>query len=695
MYSPRIFNFDSFVNIILEAENTSIAGLIDGMTGSLASYYLNCYSYINKLGDNSSDNKLKVSQGLSKLAQTKLIDKPELMRSMLTNSKSSVIAKHRGPEVAEAWSKAALECIKGLEAAIQKVGEDTQAQSQINLSLANIINSYSDSIEKADKQDSAASIADEAGLSESEDMIFESLFKGKFSQIKEISKAIAIVRGDVLANIESSEFSSVYKTYLNELDLLNKEIGELVGKKRQEINSTRLDEIRNRLSEIPSEISQKMSDELSKSEANKDLVPFYANAVKLGGIANELYKEYTIRKADAERDSEESNKVEKLTIEDDISPEDVGLSYNQKVQDFQQLVVNKFSNVKSVAETQAFKKMASFGKGGVDGKFGPYTQIIVKALKSGFDLEDTTPDITQQLVDEIDSLDSSTIAESFSYTKKWDRFVNVFEGFDVSRFQNVADAEVKSVTQSKKSAPAATAPAAADKGISDSERENILKTSYADDYKKNPKDFDGVLNGRKFARIYFENKANKDLSDLCLFFYDGTYIQYEWNPNSSKIVGKEMSRGTWKFEKRSGDTEKSIYLKPEKGSTERVDDIDRKKIIGLYKDITEETGMYGGVMADERKIANLFGKLSNSSEYYALKDLVNQSYELNKNKKDYKKLGVERPSFYNFQDMINKVYDSAFDRSDANLLFNNLNKIGVKAKIKQSSGGNFAGITMP
>jgi ACT domain-containing protein len=105
--------------------------------------------------------------------------------------------------------------------------------------------------------------------------------------------------------------------------------------------------------------------------------------------------------------------------------------------------------------------------------------------------------------------------------------------------------------------------------------------------------------------------------------------------------------------------------------------------------------MYGGINADEEKIANLFGKLSNSSEYYALKDLVNQSYELNKERKDYKKLGIEKPSFYNFQDMINKVYDSAFDKSDANLLVNNLNKIGVKAKIKQSGSGNFAGITMP
>jgi hypothetical protein len=685
MFSSRIFNFNSFVNRILEAENTSIAGLVDEMVGSLVSYYLNCYSYINKLGDSDS----QTSQTLSKLAQTKLGDKPELMRSMLTDSKSSVIPKYRGPEVAEAWSKAALECVKGLETAIQKVGEDTQAQSQINSSLANIINSYAGGIEKADKQDSAAAILDKAGISESEDMVFESLFKGKFSQIKEISKVIAIVRGDIMANIESSGFTSVYKTYLNELDSLNKEIGELVGKKRQEINSDRLEEIRNRLFEIPSEISQKMSDELSKSEANKDLVPFYDNAVKLGGIANELYKEYIIRKADAERDSEESNKVEKLTIEDDISPDEVGLSYNQKVYDFQQLVVNKFSNVKGIAETQAFKKMASFGKGGVDGKFGPYTQIIVKALKSGFDLEDTTPDITQQLVDEIDSLDSNTITESFGYTKKWDNFLKTFEGFDVTKFKEVADSEVKSVAKPKKSAPAA------DKGTSDSERENILKTRYAADYKKNPKDFDGVLNGKKFARIYFENKANKDLSDLCLFFYDGTYIQYEWNPNSSKIVGKEMSRGTWKFEKRSGDTEKSIYLIPEKGSTKRVANIDRKKIIGLYKDITQETGMYGGINADEEKIANLFGKLSNSSEYYALKDLVNQSYELNKNKKDYKKLGIEKPSFYNFQDMINKVYDSAFDKADANLLVNNLNKIGVKAKIKQSGSGNFAGITMP
>jgi hypothetical protein len=64
---------------------------------------------------------------------------------------------------------------------------------------------------------------------------------------------------------------------------------------------------------------------------------------------------------------------------------------------------------------------------GTDGKFGPNTRDIVKILKKGFGLTDTSGDITKELVDEI-QIQSDTIKESNNdRIFKFSDFINISE----------------------------------------------------------------------------------------------------------------------------------------------------------------------------------------------------------------------------------------------------------------------------
>jgi hypothetical protein len=85
------------------------------------------------------------------------------------------------------------------------------------------------------------------------------------------------------------------------------------------------------------------------------------------------------------------------------------------------LVADKFGKIKMITSLPQYSKM------GLDGKFGQNTRDIVKVLKKGFDLSDSSGDITKELVDEI-QIQADTIKES-SNTRvfKFSDFINISE----------------------------------------------------------------------------------------------------------------------------------------------------------------------------------------------------------------------------------------------------------------------------
>jgi hypothetical protein len=73
---------------------------------------------------------------------------------------------------------------------------------------------------------------------------------------------------------------------------------------------------------------------------------------------------------------------------------------------------DKFKGDKKVADSALFKKFASYFKDDkADGKFGPATAGLVKALKAGFEMTENTT-ITQKFIDELSK--HEMVAESYA-----------------------------------------------------------------------------------------------------------------------------------------------------------------------------------------------------------------------------------------------------------------------------------------
>lgn len=121
---------------------------------------------------------------------------------------------------------------------------------------------------------------------------------------------------------------------------------------------------------------------------------------------------------------------------------------------FQNLVAEKFGNIDGFKNDPTFQKFAGKYKG--DGKFGNTTATIIKALKAGFKMDDKTSDITQELVDRINKMDSSKLTESKIFS--FDNFSKLSEQFDIKAAKAVLAANTNPAAKKTTSARITGAP---------------------------------------------------------------------------------------------------------------------------------------------------------------------------------------------------------------------------------------------
>jgi hypothetical protein len=205
------------------------------------------------------------------------------------------------------------------------------------------------------------------------------------------------------------------------------EMGALLDKKNSEISKEDIKKAAARLAEIPTE-ADKMAEKMLKQDAtNKEASSILVQAFGLVQTAKNLEKEYLNKKEEAKQKETAAKVKVTLTVPTvDYTPEETK-NVNPEVKKFQELVVDKFGKIKAITSLPQYTKM------GTDGKFGPNTRDIVKILKKGFDLQDSSGDITKELVDEI-QIQADTIKESdHSRIFKFSDFVNISEAaFDLT-----------------------------------------------------------------------------------------------------------------------------------------------------------------------------------------------------------------------------------------------------------------------
>jgi hypothetical protein len=198
-------------------------------------------------------------------------------------------------------------------------------------------------------------------------------------------------------------------------------MGALQNKKNREINKADITNADNEITRI-STAADKLAEKMLKQDVtNKEAAAILIGAFKLLGIAQNLRGEYLKKKEEASNKAKsEKIKVTLAVPTIDYDPDETK-NVNPEVKKFQELVVDKFRKNKQINSLPQYAKM------GTDGKFGPNTRDIIRTLKRGFELPETSGDITKQLVDEI-QIQADTIGESADYRVfKFSDFVNVSE----------------------------------------------------------------------------------------------------------------------------------------------------------------------------------------------------------------------------------------------------------------------------
>lgn len=424
----KIYSFSDFSSLY-EADAvtpTEASKLYDQTLGLILTTALNAYT--SELDFPIKSYDANIDADVAAIKSTPVLDKPGALKTIMGKvQKAAADNKSEGAkEAIDAWVAAGSKAVDALTALINQYKDQPEELKHINDSinskvdefLENLIDSSKDNNLKADVIAAKESYEFEGAEEISEAMDW---LKGKKGMIEDVAKQITLVSAKLANLAETPGMASSVTSLQAEVSKIAAEMGALLDKKNKEIDKEDIKKAAARLAEIPTE-ADKMAEKMLKQDAtNKEASSILVQAFGLVQTAKNLEKEYLNKKEEAKQ-KETAAKI-KVTLSVptvDYTPEETK-NVNPEVKKFQDLVVDKFGKIKAITALPQYTKM------GTDGKFGPNTRDIVKILKKGFDLQDSSGDITKELVDEI-QIQADTIKESNnSRIFKFSDFVNISE----------------------------------------------------------------------------------------------------------------------------------------------------------------------------------------------------------------------------------------------------------------------------
>jgi hypothetical protein len=479
----KIYSFSDFSSLY-EADAvtpTEASKLYDQTLGLILTTALNAYT--SELDFPIASYDANIDADVASIKSTPILNKPEALKTIMGKVQKAAADNtlEGAKEAIDAWVAAGSKAVDALTALIDQYKDQPEELKHINDSinskvdefLENLMDSSKDNTLKADVIAAKESYEFEGAEEISEAMDW---LKGKKGMIEDVAKQITLVSAKLANLAETPGMAQSVSALQAEVSKIAAEMGALLDKKNSEINKEDIKKAAARLAEIPTE-ADKMAEKMLKQDAtNREASSILVQAFGLVQTAKNLEKAYLAKKEEAKNKKEEDKQKETaakikvtLTVPTiDYTPEETK-NVNPDVKKFQELVVDKFGKIKAITSLPQYTKM------GTDGKFGPNTRDIVKILKKGFGLTDTSGDITKELVDEI-QIQADTIKESAnSRIFKFSDFVNISEGaFNTESAvghaktlptYKVASAPSRSssATKAKVKAAVAAEPAVADK----------------------------------------------------------------------------------------------------------------------------------------------------------------------------------------------------------------------------------------
>lgn len=522
----RIFDFNKF-SALYEAEE--LQGQTEATLRRIVNSFFMCYGSLSALTDGYS----KILADLDSIKNAEPAEKLEKMKEVAGSVAEEVTKEFKDANVNTEWKKAADKFVDALSALVKQYEGNEEVITAMDDKIKSMIEEYQEDLKKA-KQESDRALDKAEKTSESklppvgEDQIFEGWFTGKKGNIKNLNSQAVALKAQLESQKDSEGLQTLVTRLIGEVSEIILKLSELSTLRRKDIEETQLQEIGNRLNEIPLEITKK-EEQLAKSNtANREASAIYIQGLDIAENAFKMestVKEELAKKAEEEAKAKEEEKKAKeekeraerrIELSGDLDPERIsGRRRNAEVAKFQEAVTDKFKDYEPFEDFELFQKFVGFG---ADGMFGKTTKAIVKALKAGFGLDDTSDVITQELMDKIVFEPLNESISTYKYLRGFGSF-NLNEAFDPEAAKSSAS------TGSSSSAPKEGSSSSAPKEEIDTDKivEEIEKLL------ENAND--------KIVDLYDKDSFWKE--------YKGTFNDDEDKAVEEVFGEKYMSTGTW------------------------------------------------------------------------------------------------------------------------------------------------------
>jgi hypothetical protein len=458
----KIHDFSSF-SALYEADAASTIGgllakpteaskLYDQTLGLILTTALNSYSSELTFPVKSYD--ANIDADMTSVKSAPVADKPGALTKIVMKVKqaSADNTTKGAPDAIDAWVAAGTKAAEALGAMINQYKDQPEELKHINDFVNAKIDSYLKGIEDSSKSNLLkkeiggllAKAKNESSSYEGSDEIFEGILQGKKGMIEDVSKQITLVTAKLASLAQTPGMTADVQKLQTEVNQIAAKMGDLLDKKNSEINKDDVKKAATRLAEIPTE-ADKIAEKMLKQDAtNKEAAAILVQALGLVQDAKDKEIIYLQNK-----EGEESTKKAGLKATAvEYNPEKSG-EENGKVKEFQELVINKFKNVKAISNLSQFKNM------GTDGKFGPGTAAIVKIMKSGYGLENpSSPDITNELFAELKKDEDIKESRVLSF----DAYTGISEAFDTGAATKTASTQKVSTGGGGKAKSTKTGP---------------------------------------------------------------------------------------------------------------------------------------------------------------------------------------------------------------------------------------------
>ena len=339
------------------------------------------------------------------------------------------------------WVDAAVKTADAFASLMSQFKDNKEAMDSASSMLNNKITAYIELLQKKKAQmkqitsDELKAVKDFQSASvdfEDASEIFEGFFTTKKGSVRNIKKQANVVSALLDAEVENEGIKPEVQKLQTEVTGILANLAKLDVGKKEDIDPKKLDDISNRLTEIPIVLNKKKEAMAKTNKSFADASTLFVKALNAANIA--INKEMEVKGKLAEeaakaKEAEEKAGQSTIRLPKNITRAAVGSKEDETVGKVQQLIIDKFKDNPDVNGSELFKKFAKFG---ADKRFGGTTAGMIVALKAGFGLDDTTPDITQELLDELTKV---KLKESENVIVGFSKFSAIMEDFDPTKFK--------------------------------------------------------------------------------------------------------------------------------------------------------------------------------------------------------------------------------------------------------------------